>query len=184
MTVRYAVIDPTGTVLRHGACAPSMIAIQASDPDTVVELPDQIDDPESYIVVNGEWTARVIDPVDALSAAKVEMRQSVKQLREMAEWSGCMTAAGRVDSDPESQRKIGGAVQMAMIIGEAFVIDWRMADNSIVTLDQDGMVAMGLAVGEHVSACQARKNVLDGLIDDAGTVEELNAIDIGAGWPG
>lgn len=184
MTVRYAVIDPTGTVLRHGSCAPSMIAIQASDPDEVVEIPGQIDDPESYIVLDGEWTVRAIDPVEALAAAKMMKRQSVRQLREMAEWSGCMTPAGRVDSDPESQRKIGGAVQMAMIIVDDFTIDWRMQDNSIVTLDVAAMIAMGLVVGQHVSACQQRKNVLDGLIDDAGTMEELDSIDIAGGWPG
>lgn len=182
--MRYAVIDNSGTVLRHGSCAPDMMSIQASDPDTVVELPDEIDDPESYIVLDGEWTARVIDPVEALASAKAAKRHGVKQLREMAESAGCMTATGRVDSDPESQRKVAGAVQMAMIVGDDFSIDWRMQDNSIVTLGRAGMIAMGLAVGQHVSACQAHKNVLDGLIDDADTIEELAAIDIGTGWPG
>jgi hypothetical protein len=46
------------------------------------------------------------------------------------------------------------------------------------------MIQVGLLVGQHVSACQQRKNELDDQIADAANIAALEAIDIEAGWPG
>lgn len=118
-----------------------------------------------------------------LEQAKTVLRQAVKAKRDAAEWGGVTTPSGVVDSMPDSQRKISGAVTMALIAGEAFTVEWRMADNSIVTLDRDAMVAIGVLVGQHVAACQARKNALDAAIQDAVDEAELEVIDINSGWP-
>lgn len=99
---------------------------------------------------------------------------------------GCVTPAGRVDSDPESRGKISGGSTAAIAskaAGIAFSIDWTMADNSVVTLDADAMIAMGLAVVQHVATCQQIGTGIRDRISSATTDAELDAIDIMEGYP-
>lgn len=124
-----------------------------------------------------------VDDLDALRAARWER---VKARRDQAEWAGCDTALGRVDTDPDSQRKTGGAVQMAMIAqaaGAPFSIDWTMQDNSTVSHDAPAMIAMGIAVGQHVAACHEAALGKRAAIDAASTAEDIAAVDIESGWP-
>lgn len=125
----------------------------------------------------------VPDETASLESKKARKGAEVKLKRDSVEWAGVTTAKGIVDSDPDSQRKINGAVTMALIQGDSFSIDWKMKDNSVVTHNRQEIMDMGLAVGQHVSACQARKNELDIQIDAAETEEQLNSIDIESGWP-
>jgi len=125
----------------------------------------------------------VPDETATLDSKKARKKAEVKLERDKAEWAGVATPKGVVDSDPESQRKINGAVTMALIGGQDFSIDWRMKDDSIVSHNRDEMIALGQAVGQHTVDCQSRKNELDALIDAAQTEEELLAIDITSGWP-
>lgn len=90
---------------------------------------------------------------------------------------------GVVDSDAESQRLITGAVVAAQVQGAEFSVQWRLANNSLVMLNQAQMIAVGLAVVERVSACQQRKNELDALVSQATTIAALAAIPINEGWP-
>jgi hypothetical protein len=73
---------------------------------------------------------------------------------------------------------------VAQINNQPFSMDWRMADDTIVTLDAAQMIAMGMAVAQHVAACQTKKNTLDAQIAAATTVADLDAIDVESGWPG
>lgn len=125
----------------------------------------------------------IADEAVDLEAARSRTLAAIRRQRDTAEWSGCETPLGRVDTDPSSQRKISGAVTMAMILGEAFTIDWRMADNTVAPHNSAAMIQMGLLVGQHISTCQNRKNELDAEAVSAETIEALEAIDIGAGWP-
>lgn len=120
---------------------------------------------------------------DALESAKAEKRRVVKELRNTHEAKGVMTPFGMIDSDPVSQRKITGAVLMALIAGESFSIEFTMANNTNVTMNGEQITLAGVIVGQHVSACQARKTALDALINDATTQAELDAIDPDTGWP-
>lgn len=130
--------------------------------------------PDAVPLAPGYW-----DAVD-LAAARAQKKAEIKSQRAVHEFGGLSVAPhGTFDTDPESQRKINGSVTMATLLGAAFTIDWRMADNSIVTLDHDGMIAVGLAVGQHVSACQDQKNILDAQIDAAETIEDIAAVQ----WP-
>lgn len=124
----------------------------------------------------------VPDEVATLDAQKARVKARVKMNRDRAEWAGVETPHGHIDSDPDAQRKIAGAVQMFMLAGSPETVDWRMQDNTIVTLDATEMSAIGLLVGQHVSACQARKNELDAQVDAAATEEELSAINVETGW--
>lgn len=126
----------------------------------------------------------IVEPAFELQEAKARAGQRVRELREIAKDGGLTTPFGPLQTDPDSRVNINGAVQMAGILGAAFALDWRMADDSMVPLDAAAMVQMGLLVGQHIGACQARKNALDAEIAAAETLAALEAIDIEAGWPG
>ncbi len=126
---------------------------------------------------------RTVDPAEQLAVAKINALAAVKALRDAKQGGGCATSFGRVDTDLSSRLNIAGAVSMAAIAGAAFSVEWRMSDNSVVTLDGAQMTGMGVAVGQFVAACQARKNVLDAEIQAAATLAELELIDVEAGWP-
>lgn len=109
-----------------------------------------------------------------------------RRYREQCTNGGCATAWGRVDTDSDSQIKVSGAVQMAMLAqmaGDPYSIDWTMADNSQVTLDAAGMMQMGVTVGEHVKACHAAGTNIRAAIEAAADEAALAAIDITAGYP-
>lgn len=118
-----------------------------------------------------------------LASGKLALSAVVKRKRDAVRDGGCTTAFGLIDTDINSRLNINGAVSMAAIVGEAFSIEWRMSDNSLVALDAADMTAVGVAVGQFVAACQARKNVLDAEIEAAETLAELEAINVDAGWP-
>lgn len=125
----------------------------------------------------------VPDDTATLESKKARVKAQLRLRRDLAEWAGVTTPEGMVDSDPDSQRKISGTVTMAMLGGENFSIEWRMKDNSIVTLNAAQTIALGVAVGQHVAACQVNKNTIDSLIEACTTVEELQAVDLEEGWP-
>lgn len=97
----------------------------------------------------------------------------------------------RVETDATSRVNISGSVVMAMLAmqaSEAFSTDWRMADNSIVSLDAAEMIQLGKTVANFVEAGQRRKNELDALIatiSEVTTDEELAEIEaqLLTGWP-
>lgn len=178
----FLVLDEaTGRVLRAGACSdPDQLDAQAGPGEVVIA------DPPSDVLADGRWHWNGSDFAQSpatLTDLKAQAKNVVRNLRDLAEWGGCNTSGGRVDSDPESQRKTNGSVTMALIAGAAFSIEWRMADNSVVTFNHDQMIAVGVALGLHVSACQNRKNELDAAIDAASSETTLAAIDLTAGWP-
>ena len=178
----FFLVDPAGAVL-------SQVGFSAGEPHPVdgavwVEAPGGAREYRIEMVDGAPTPIQIVrSDAEILAHAKAALHEAVKARRDQAEWAGCTAAAGIVDTDPDSQRKIVGAVLAAQVQGASFSISWRMADNSLAALDADGMTALGLAVSAHVEACQARKNALDEMIDAASAVEDLDAIDIDAGWP-
>lgn len=183
----------------YSASDPTHRAIEVSHPSLLPPLDDENDawvpapslPAMQWMAVMGEDGPEAV-PFErpaplALAIAATEKRAEVNGLRLACEVSGCETPLGRVDTDGDSQRKINGAVTMALIAqtaGQPFTVDWTMADNSLVTHDAPAMIAMGVAVGQHVSDCHERGAALKAEIDAADTVEEIEAVDIYSGWPG
>ena len=149
------------------------------DDDHVAHPIDGLIDPLTMV-----WDGQAWGP--SIPALRDRCWAAVKTRRDQAEWAGCTTALGRVDSDPDSQRKVSGAVQMAMIAqgaGAPFGIDWTMQDNVTVAHDAPAMIAMGVAVGQHVAACHEVALGKRAAIEAAETIEDLDAVDIEGGWP-
>lgn len=168
---------PTADADQHPSAAgwnwneETQIAVMiGTEPNPAVE----VFDPDA-----GTWIAN-------LPVLRARRWDAVKGRRDQAEWAGCATALGRVDTDPDSQRKAGGAVQMAMIAqaaGATFALDWTMQDNSTVTHDASAMIAMGVAIGQHVAACHEVALAKRGAIDAAATADDIAAVGLDDGWP-
>jgi hypothetical protein len=106
---------------------------------------------------------------------------SIKQARDTAEFGGFTWAGSTFDSSPQAVQRISGAVQMAMLAqaaGQAFGIDWTLADNTVRTLSGADMIAVGLALGQHVAACHVKARALRAQIEAAATVAQVEAV----GW--
>lgn len=149
--------------------------------------------PSFLKIVDGALVVREVEFLPALSAiekpideAKMDRWAEARAYRERRINSSCVTPLGRVDTDSESRNKIIGAVQMAILarsMNKPFAIDWTMASNMVVEHDANAMIAMGLAVGEYVAACQNAATAIRNEINAAGSGVEVADIDIEAGYP-
>jgi hypothetical protein len=123
-------------------------------------------------------------PLDTLRFAKWDQ---VKAQRDACIDAGTLIpGVGPFDSNLTSRINITGAVQMATIAqanGLPFEISWTLADNSVQVLDAATMIAAGVGIGQHVSACHARAQVLRSEIEAAADKAALDAIDTAEGWP-
>lgn len=143
-----------------------------------------------------------------LGKAQALKYAEIKARRIELEEGGLLTSFGVVDSDPDSQRKIAGGVQMAMIsmdttntiavddgqggttqvpfatafFPNGFDLTWRFADNSIDQLTAEEVIQMGVETGKQVAQYQMAKNYFDGLVTAATTVAEVEAIDAQVDW--
>lgn len=122
---------------------------------------------------------------DTFAERQTQKLIDARNYRDTMRDGSTMTPAGVVQTDPTSRDLITGAALMATIAkaaGAAYSINWTMMDNSIVALDADGMITMGLAVGVHVSHCQDVGNTIRDEINGALDEDALDLIDITAGY--
>lgn len=190
MTLQAFLVDAStgATIQRLTAATPEAFGVVPAGADLVfydgaesIETLETFRDGEAVQV-----RARVYDLGLLLDIAKVDARAAVMQQRDCVELGGCMTPLGRFDTDADSQRKVNGSVTMALIaqtVGQPFSVEWTMEDNSTVNHDAAAMIAAGIAVGQHVSACHARGVDLKAAIDAAESLAALAAINIEEGWP-
>ena len=112
-----------------------------------------------------------------LETLKVMKWSEIKLAREQAESAGYIVEGfGTFDSDPEARANITGSVTAALIAklnNAPFQVNWTLADNSVVTLDADGMVLAGLEGLQHINKCHEQSRKLRVLIENANDAEEL-----------
>ncbi len=121
----------------------------------------------------------LITVTKAIAQRRAERWTVIKALRSAREY-GTFTWNGLTfDADAESQRRIQGAVQLAQLAisqGSPFSIDWTLADDSVETLSAADMVAVGVALGQHVQTQHATGRALRQQIIGANSQEDLDAI--------
>ena len=103
----------------------------------------------------------------------------IKAARDASEFGGFVWDGSTFDSDAMSQSRIQGAVQlaqMAMSQGLPWLIEWTLADNSVRTLGAEQMIAVGVALGEHVATQHARARSRRLAIEQAQTALEISAV--------
>ena len=122
-----------------------------------------------------------------LEQAKAALWDKCKSIRdEHVDGGASVPGIGVFDSDPMSRSNINGATTGAVVaqsLGQPFSVGWKLADNSVVALDGSQMIASGMAVLQHVAACHAVAQAKGLAIIAASDVDDLEAIDLGAGWP-
>ena len=105
--------------------------------------------------------------------------ERIKAAREAAESSGFLYNGVLFDSDPVSIQRISGAVSLAMLAqaaGQPFSQTWTVADNTTMELDAAGMLAVGVALGTHISVIFEKARDKRAAIATATTADELDAI--------
>jgi hypothetical protein len=126
-------------------------------------------------------------PLDAaLNDIRLCLWDQVKTKRDAVINGGAPTPSGAVDSDELSRSNISGAVLAALIAktaGAPFSMNWTMLDNSVATLDADAVIALGLAVMQHVNLAHDRARALRAEIESTDAASDLLRIDLAEGWP-
>ena len=159
-----SLVSDTLDVLVGAAGRPGASYVEAG---CVVEIPVK---PSVHHVF--DWAGKAwIDP-RCLQDLKDARWAEVRRERDSAEFGGFSWDGSRFDSDAISQQRITGAVTLARM-NSAFLISWTLADNTVRTLNAADMIAVGVALGQHVNACHERARVLRGEIESALAAEEL-----------
>ena len=115
----------------------------------------------------------------SLEIAKERLWNEIKQERDEKEASGFPYLDTIFDSDSRSVQRIVGAVlaaQAAVANGQAFTIDWTVADNSVRTLDASMVIGMPVALAGYADELHETSRVLRAQIEAAETVEEVKAV--------
>lgn len=88
----------------------------------------------------------------------------------------------RINTGIDDQNRISSALQGMADAGIAEV-DFK-AESGWVKLTLEEMKGIAAMIAGHVQACFSKERALHEAIDAASTMEELQAIDVNAGWPG
>ncbi|MFZ4165318.1 DUF4376 domain-containing protein [Brevundimonas sp. NPDC058933] len=126
----------------------------------------------------------VVLEVSKFEDLKVKTLARINELRKAVAEGGCETPFGVVDTTPTSQSNIQAAFSMATLAkasGQPYSVVWRRLDNTEVTLDADGVIAMGAAVLAHIDRAYRHSWTLKAQVEAATTLEELESM-ILAGW--
>jgi hypothetical protein len=111
-----------------------------------------------------------------LEQVRADKWTEIKAARECAEYGGFTWDGSAFDSGAISQARIQASVQLANIVGAAFSIDWTLADNTVRTLSAPDMLAVGIALGQHVQAQFGKARALRFQIEAAALAATLEAL--------
>jgi hypothetical protein len=141
--------------------------------------PEQLD-PAVYTIelLDGE-------PVEPLREDK---RAALDALLEYKDTGLCMTPVSPVPVSLEEKvkTKILGALSSCKLkeeVGQPFSVNFTLADDSRVTLDNTTVRQMAAAVAQYVEDIHDHAETIRQAIEDAVTIDDLNSIDVTAGWP-
>lgn len=118
----------------------------------------------------------------SLADAKSDRWRELKAARDAAEFGPFTWDGSTFDGDSASQSRIQGAAQLAMLAeaaGQGLAIDWTLADNTVRTLGAADLIAVGVAMGEHIAAAHAIGRALRQQIEEAATFDAVAAV----AWP-
>jgi hypothetical protein len=114
-----------------------------------------------------------------LYSSQVKKWWEIKIKRDQVEFGGFVWDGSSFDSDSQSQSRIQGAVQLALLAAQAnqpFSITWTLQDNSARVLNGQEMIEVGLALAQHVQTTHETARLLRAQIDSSTTVQQLAAI--------
>lgn len=184
----------TGRITRTGMCPPQMAALQNGDGEEVMLLAQAIQDDSRYYIEQDQIKLKPTSPsvhhlfdygtkswIDSRTVEDIKANQwaKIKAARAAAEFGVFAWSGSTFDADTSSQSRIQGAAQLATLAimnNQPFSIDWTLADNSVLTLSAEDMIAVGQAMGEHINAQHTKARLKREQINNAATVAEIEAI--------
>jgi hypothetical protein len=148
-------------------------------------------DGENYIVIDdlesdAELALRIgLGTRHTLNTLRAELLAKVKAERGRREQPGFAYLGKVIESDPISVQRItvaSQAAQIALANNQPFVVDWTCADNTALSLDAQGVIALPVALAQYGLALHSHAQALKSQINAAETLGDLTAIDIQSGW--
>ncbi|UQV43377.1 DUF4376 domain-containing protein [Janthinobacterium lividum] len=134
-------------------------------------IPPQPSEQHEYDAAADMWIdTRTLDSVKLRTWERVKTARSVAETADFV----CSGVVYQTDKD-----RIVGAAQLALMAqaaGQPYSIDWTLSDNTHLTLDAAGMIAVGAALGAHVAEAFAIGLHLRRQIAAATSFDELEAI--------
>lgn len=120
-----------------------------------------------------------------IETARANKHQARNTARLRAETGGFTYADKPIDSDEQSILRITSAAAVAanaQANSLPYSVTWTCADDTELTLDADGMLALQAAFVAHGQACHTASQAIKAQINAAETLAELSVIDVNAGY--
>jgi hypothetical protein len=133
----------------------------------IITAPESTDESEGYEI--GPLSEPTLEDIKAIKRAEIA------NARWSAEVGGVEVGGISIDTSRESQALITGAALQAMI-DKDYVCQWKTAAG-FVTLDAEAIMAVAVAVREHVQECFNREAALSAEVEAAETAEEVEGIE-------
>jgi hypothetical protein len=158
------------------------------NPDRVVRVEDGAliprghrwwDDYESWRAAGGIPVPTT--PPETLETLRATVRAAATQRRWECETGGVTIGGVQVGSTTEDQNRIS-TVLAAADLGTVDQVDFK-ANSGWVTLTLAEIRGIAAAISAHVQACFTAERAHHEAIDAIGSIEELQAYDVAAGWP-
>lgn len=152
--------------------------------DDLTTRPVSEDDPSLLEWLAAGHTIEVLPYVPPLRDLEAERsaKLAAVQAKKCAVRDGGFFVDGvRFDSDAAAQIAYM-SLAFELMGNPSYSTSWKASGNLWVTMDASGFAKVRSGVKAHVEACYARQAQLDYLIQNAASVEELDAIDISTGW--
>lgn len=141
--------------------------------------------PDDYMRQRYSWDGTQLVSDITLAKAAALARISARFYTVLAQ--GCASPKGWVDCDDKAQARITSAVSLMREAGALQLapetLSWTMFDKSAVAHTVTDLVALGIAIGMRTQALFGAKQVLEGAVEAAMSVADLDAIDIEGSWP-
>lgn len=119
---------------------------------------------------------RTIVDCRSLQQAKDQKWKQIKNIRTQKENSTFSYNGNEFHADKEH---IPGAVQLAMMAksaGQPFSINWTLDNNSVISLNADQMIEVGVALGTFINNLYDIARQLREEIESCSTVQDVDAI--------
>jgi len=126
-----------------------------------------------------DWAAKMWVDLRDMDGQRAAQWELVKAGRDAAETAGFIYMGKLLQSDERSVARITGATQAAqkaIELGLPFAIDWTCDDNTVLSLDAEGMTGMPAALAAYVNTLFEQGRVLRQAIADANTPAAIAAI--------
>lgn len=123
---------------------------------------------ETDVWVDGAWVAPYVPTLEEVKAIKKDEIANARYEAEIAGISGIKT-------DRESQALLTGACLQA-IIDPTYSLQWKTVDGTFVSLSAEEIKAVGATVREYVQTQFDEEARLSALIDEAQSIEAVQAI--------